>query len=606
MPRSLAGSGFFLCAGIGMIAAVACCVSLAQAPPPPPDPSLAQPVDLQSEVQVLRVAAREVVVDVQVVDKKGQPVTGLKAIDFKVIEERDPQAIRSFEEHRPRPALEVENPALAPALPLNTFTNYTPPNNAGTPIVILLDAMDTDIDHQMERRTAVVKYLKQMPPGPPVAIFQFDKSLRLIQGFTTDRKVLLAAAESLRDSPTLAQPPEVEAARFADTDTLLRLKREALQDGMMTLTRYLAAYPGRKSMIWFTGQLPMHRPNFGNPSFNHETTVSGPDSGEAAQLTDVLTINRVAVYPVDSAGLDTIPISPSPGAGVMISNNRAASHENLDYVAAQTGGKAYYNTNDLTQAITDAVNAGSNYYTLVYSTTNTQWNGEYRRIKVTVDRSDVTLRHKQGYYALNLGAAAQGKVSSDEKRREDAEEQASANVPEAAQGAVPVAYKGGFKAAMMLGATPSTQLLFVTHIDADAAAEKLGKGAPMPADNYMKPEWQHKPFHIYNITFNIDSSKIDLAQSPDGKRHGKLQFAAVLFTQDQQQINSIARTAAFGVTPEQYRRLLDAGLPVRMGFAIPAKGTFFLRLGVYDMNGDKIGAFEIPVDQIKPETAAAK
>jgi VWFA-related protein len=549
-------------------------------------------------VQTLRVAAREVVVDVQVVDKKGQPVTGLKAADFKLIEERDPQAIRSFEEHRPKPAPVVQ----IPALPLNTFTNYTPPSNSGTPVVILLDAMDTDIDHQMERRTAVVKYLKQMPPGPPVAIFQFDKSMRLIQGFTTDRQVLLAAAQSLRDSPTLALPPEVEAARFADLDTLLRLKRKALEEGMMTLTRYLAAYPGRKSMVWFTGDLPMHKVNFGNPSFNHETTVSGPDSSEAAELTDVLTINRVAVYTVDSAGLDTIPISPSPGAGAMISNNRAASHANLDYVAAQTGGKAYYNTNDLTQAITDAVNADSNYYTLVYSTTNTNWSGEYRRIRVTVDRPDVTLRHKQGYYALNLGAAAQGKVSSDEKRREDAEEQASETAP----GVAPAAYKGGFKAAMMLGATPATQILFVTHIDADAAAEKLGKGAPMPADNYMKPDWQHKPFHTYNITFNVDASKLNLTQAPDGKRHGKIQFAAVLFTQDQQQVNSIARTASFAVTPDQYRRLLDAGLPARMGFAIPAKGIFFLRLGVYDVNGDQIGAFELPVDQIKPETATAQ
>ena len=70
-------------------------------------------------------------------------------------------------------------------------------------------------------------------------------------------------------------------------------------------------------------------------------------------------------------------------------------------------------------------------------------------------------------------------------------------------------------------------------------------------------------------------------------------------------MNSIFRSIAFALTPDQYRKLLATGLLTKMQLAIPAKGNFFLRLGIHDANGDKIGAFEIPVDQIKPEAAAS-
>jgi hypothetical protein len=295
----------------------------------------------------------------------------------------------------------------------------------------------------------------------------------------------------------------------------------------------------------------------------------------------------------------------------------------MDILAEQTGGKAYYDSNDLMQAITDVLRAGSNYYTLVYSTTNTKWNGEYRSIKVLVDRPNMILRHKQGYYALNLDPVAQAKASSDEKRREEAAAQESANEARAAASqlakateatsgaapnaspAAPIPPKTSFQTAMELDAIPCTELLFVTHIAPDANQSKPLKDAPLPADNFMKPEWQHKPFRTYTIILKADASNIVLEKTPDGLRHGKIELAAVLYTQENEQVNSIFRSVTFVVNPDQYRRLLATGLLTKMQFAIPVKGNFFLRLGIHDVNGDKIGAFEIPVDQIKPEAAAS-
>ena len=241
-----------------------------------------------------------------VVDKSGQPVTGLKASDFSVSEQGQPQVIRRLNEHHAMAAEELNKLASAPELPPNTFSNYTPARNTNASIVLLLDAMDSPIEAQMVMRQQLIKFLKNMQPGPPVAIFQLDTEMHLIQGFTSDPKVLLAAAESKRDMPTLARPTAAPRSYTYDA-VYRRTLMDNLRSGMRMLGGYLAAYPGRKNLIWFTGRIPMTRTGFGfgNP-FRDGMTVT--DSGdEASELTDVLLVSRIAVYPVDTFGLVACP-----------------------------------------------------------------------------------------------------------------------------------------------------------------------------------------------------------------------------------------------------------------------------------------------------------
>ena len=205
-----------------------------------------------------RVTAREVLLDVLVIDKSGRPVTGLKPTDFSVTEEGEPQVIRRVDEHHAMDAAEMSKLTALPELPPNTFSNYTPVRNSNASIVLLLDAMDSPIEAQMVMRDQLIKFLKNMQPGPPVAIFQLDTEMRLIQGFTTDPKVLLAAAESKRDMPSLARP--TAAPRNYTYDALYRRTLMGnLRDGMRMMGGYLAGYPGRKNLIWFTGRIPMTR-----------------------------------------------------------------------------------------------------------------------------------------------------------------------------------------------------------------------------------------------------------------------------------------------------------------------------------------------------------
>jgi hypothetical protein len=391
--------------------------------------------------------------------------------------------------------------------------------------------------------------------------------------------------------------------------------------GMRMMGSYLAGYPGRKNLIWFTGHVPMTMmgAGFGNP-FRDGLTVRGGPGDEISDLTDVLTVSRVAVYPVDTRGLvapgNAAMSGPGSGPGrspMMNFSGNLDNQVNMNRVAEETGGKAYYNTNDLVRVIADVVNTGSSYYTVAYSTTNTKWYGELRHVKITVDRPDVQLQHRAGYYAYSLDKKEQSELASLETKlarggappttadADSGDRVAPDAPPENAELGATVhhATNGGFGAAMGLGAIPPTEIVFDARIQVDSSAEKLGKGAPPPPGNFLQAEWQHKPFRNYTISFRADAHRMGLKRTADGLRHGLVEFVAVVYAQDGAEVNSLKTTAKFDVTAGQYRDLLTSGLPEKLEIAVPVKGNFFLRLGVHDLTGDQVGALEIPVDQIK-------
>jgi len=262
--------------------------------------ALLQPND---GVATLRTRARLVLLDVVVTNGKGRPVQGLKASDFTLLEDGAPQVLSSFEEHRPITVEEAAKAAAAVKLPPNHFTNYEPVPNESAATVFLLDALDTPVQAQMYLREQMIAYMKTVPAGTKIAIFQLDTQMRMIQGFTSDQEVLRQVVNSKRNqpeiSPMLGGPMAPNYARE-------RMRLDILTQGMQGLARYLAPFPGRKNLIWFTARVPV--PLYG-PGFD----VPFPDMtsfiDDFSKTTDVLTLSRIAVYPVDARGLQTGPVS---------------------------------------------------------------------------------------------------------------------------------------------------------------------------------------------------------------------------------------------------------------------------------------------------------
>ena len=99
---------------------------------------------------------------------------------------------------------------------------------------------------------------------------------------------------------------------------------------------------------------------------------------------------------------------------------------------------------------------------------------------------------------------------------------------------------------------------------------------------------------------HADPGSLNVTQSADGKRHVKLQFVTALYTPDGNMINSIESKISFDLTDAGYRKMLKDGLPVKQQIAVPVKGNYFLRVGIHDLSSDRVGAVEIPVDQVQP------
>lgn len=557
----------------------------------------------QAPVPTLSVTAREVLVDVLVTDAAGRPILGLKPSDFTVTDDGAPQTLLRLDEHQPMADAEVARLREAPALPPNTFTNFTPVANTNARTVILLDAQDTPLLAQQYLREQLIAYLKDMKPGAQIAIFQLADNIRLIQGFTSDREALLAAAKSQRDMPSLDRP--IYGSRYQYRTAL----HETVRDAMQMMGRYLAGFPGRKSLIWFTGDLPLYTGQ--NPlsligsghSYPFKDTFevdAAPD--DPGSLADEQTLSRVAIYPVDARGLE----------GGRLMERMSRDMYNLETVAEATGGKAFFNDNDLKGAIAEVVNDSSNYYTMSYTPTNRNWDGAFRHIRITVDRPGAHVQNREGYYAYDRNEQEQKQADSYARRvarnggkLQEVSTAVSSGMPSQPDqtGALVQKPKGGFEAAMLLGAIPPTEIVFTASLAEGGQVQKVKKNAPLPPNTFLRADWQDKPFRIDTILFQADIHRLRLVRTPDGIRHGMVEFVTVVYDQNGAPVNTLRSTAELNLSDATWQKVLRDGLPARQEIAVPVKGNFFLRLGVHDEIGDRIGAMEIPVDQIRPGVA---
>jgi hypothetical protein len=114
-----------------------------------------------------------------------------------------------------------------------------------------------------------------------------------------------------------------------------------------------------------------------------------------------------------------------------------------------------------------------------------------------------------------------------------------------------------------------------------------------------------KPFRDFDILYATDARKLGLNQTPDGVRHGQVSYVAVLYSDQGDVVNSIITTLSLDLTPPTYRHLAQTGLPITQRIAVPVKGNYFLRLGIRDESGDRVGALEIPIDAVKLGVAGA-
>ena len=165
-----------------------------------PAPQTAQAVQAaQSDLATaytLRAGTQLVILDVTVKDKHGNKIHGLHQSDFVVKESGKPEVIANVEEHTaPTPAQIAAYPAPL-QLPPGDYTNFISVPATGALNIILVDKVNTALKDQLYLREQLIDYLKHASPSARTAIYGLNNHLELLQGFTSDPKLLLAALDS--------------------------------------------------------------------------------------------------------------------------------------------------------------------------------------------------------------------------------------------------------------------------------------------------------------------------------------------------------------------------------------------------------------------------
>ena len=571
-----------------------------------------EPSGTPPQAATIRASANLVLVDVVVADRD-KAVEALGKERFHVFEDGKEQALTVFDEHRADAAAETGG---APALPEHVYSNYPRFAVTSAANVLLLDALNTPVPDQQYVRRQMVEYLKKIRPGTRLAVFTLASRLRMIEGFTTDVAAIEAAitrGKGGAERSALLETPQEQDTMSSVGDAMSSVDGGALQqflsdtesfqtdvrvrttlDAMQELGRYLSTIPGRKNLIWFSGSFPLEiEPD---PTLNDAFSGMREYSDEVKETDSLLTAARVAVYPVDARGLMGMASADASrsftgmpgmsmagtGRGGGANPNTSGSeigrvqradakqmqqtteeHQTMNQIAEETGGKPFFNTNGLAAAVGEAIENGSNYYTVGYVPAANGWDGKFRRIEVRVDGGRYDLAYRRGYYAvdpLKRGPATPGATSP-------------------------------MVAALERGAPPLSQIVFEARVL--AANDPEAKGAK-PADGPAGKMTLTPAGKRYLVDFSVDPRGLEWSALPDGGARAEMEVAMVAWDADGKRLNYTDRGIAANLSLEESQNAANRGLQIHEEIDLPA-GECRLRVAVHDLRNGRIGSMEIPV-----------
>jgi VWFA-related protein len=390
----------------------------------------------------IQASGEEVLVDVVVRDKNGKPITNLPQTAFTILDDGQPRPITAF--HL------IQGSTTAPAAQTNTPTKLDPTRQIRL-ITLVFDRMD-QTERQLARQGALDLLKNDIPPNVYLAVFTLGNELQAIQNFTNRRDLLETAVNRATSAPSASfahdsdniranleqllgpnlsgaqsnvarfdqlpqDPRQVLMARVLLDMLSFTQRSEMIATGRSTIWALLAGVraqsqlPGRKAFVYFSEgfaipqgaeeafQSVISSANRSNVSFypvdahglnNTRQNVAGSDSLEnAAQAAG----DRISSY-----GAPIKAIAQS--ADTAIEAGRLNTQDTLALLADETGGFLTANTNDVRAPLRRMLEELNNYYEITYTPKIEKYDGRFHTIGVKLDRADLRVQSRAGYFAL--------------------------------------------------------------------------------------------------------------------------------------------------------------------------------------------------------------
>lgn len=531
---------------------------IAQQPP-------TQPAD---QGDVIRVKTDLVQLRAVVTDKSGKPVANLSQDDFEVLENGKPQSLSFFSLER-IPVGSTGPAAANPALPASadrpsgsTAANAKPVRT----IVLLVDTLHLAPISLIRAKQQLKRFVdEQVTDQDVVAIVTTSGSLGVLQQFMRDRKRLKYAIDRISGFPrptsfytpylaamvlkeafgALGTATSVMAAEdrmvFPPTEGMVRgraqeilgreeLVRKSSWQIVKAVSEQLAAMPGQR-MIAFVSD-----------GFTRQASGGGADNMDFTAATSRAVRSGVVIYSFSPQGLTApsefsaaAPIG-SPDFGRYMSESLMDQQDTLRDLAANTGGEAYLNSNDVVGQFKKMLEVNSTYYALGYYPQNVA-DKKFRNLKVVVkNHPEYKIRTQKGY-------------QPSVEKAEEVAKTPQQKLFQAMIAPLPLT---------TIGVTSSANFLAMADDDAQVALQ----------------------VHIAG----------DLLQYPreDQKYSVKCQVAVAVFDKAAKISTTEAETIHTTFTPEQVEMGKQNGYRYSKRLSL-VPGLYQIRIGVRDLNGDLMG-----------------
>jgi VWFA-related protein len=349
-------------------------------------------------------------VDAVVTDKHGQPVTDLKVGDFEVKERGKPQSIETFK--FVQGGAQPENPsALDETMSTDDVTREATKDGVGL-IVIFLDDYHVQRSNSVKVRERLARFVEGISPRDLVAImypmtpvtslaFSRDREsqVREIQTFL-GRKYLYFAMNSYEENYMCAGAGEKE-----------RIRATVSSGSLETLAAYLGGFTDRRKTVLVVSEGPTLKLPKELKSDTVGCRVPPPTPSKPGVLVDAITprvaqaaiTHNVALYTLDPRGLawDDFDMRDTPDEARASNTLVVQSQDALRTMASLTGGRAIVNLNEYDDELAQITRDMSAYYLLGYTSRDAKHDGQFHEISVKVNRADVDVRARLGYWAFD-------------------------------------------------------------------------------------------------------------------------------------------------------------------------------------------------------------
>lgn len=303
---------------------------------------------------------------VVVTDRSGPPIAGLNQQDFKVLDNKAPQNMTSFQ------ALGGEKSPVE--------------------VVLIIDAVNATFSTVANERDQIDKFLKaheQLAHPTSLAVLN-DTGLEMQKTSSTDGKALRAEL----DNYTVGLRSIRRSSGFWGADERLKISINALHQ----LGAAEASKPGRKLILWVSPGWPL----LSGPAVQLDARQQQQIFSTIVQISTELRKGRVTLYALDALGAREPLLRSSYYEsflkGVTKPRDAVLGDLGLQVVAAQTGGLVL-NSNDLTAELERCVGDATAYYDVTYTPPPAEHPDEYHKIEVQIAKPGVTARTLQGYYS---------------------------------------------------------------------------------------------------------------------------------------------------------------------------------------------------------------